>query len=446
MSGVTYHGSVKSKILVSFLFCGAVLCALAQDAIKPTADGYVFSYTSKSSFSVNGMEVVTTPDTQYARRVKEGDGYTDTSDPSLADRLTLGTQVQVFGDRNSHHQIVAQQIFFKQPTPQNYIASGEAVIQEIISSKPNTVVEADGYKISIPATVNIQRQGQLAANAPPAENLWLNYTGKLGADGLVVANQATLKPFVFGFRSKDALRADGDKFLAPDYAANRAGKVNLGFGIVGSIPADKKLQQRLQTIGERLIPQCQKDMADSDLQKIHFHFYAFDNKRFRIPVASQDGSVFVTVQTVERMQNDDELAAVLADAMAQALEWQPMQKILQQSKDASMMMGMAGIPSLGPLTVITLDSVAISKAHGAKKGGQNMERQRARVALALLHDAGFDVYQAPVAWQLLLARNAKKALTEPLPPPSKYLWSVLVEEYPVSSGKADAPTERAASK
>ena len=437
---------MKSKTLALFLFCGAVLCAFAQDAIKSAADGYVSSYTSKSSFSVDGMEVVTTPDTQYVRRVKQGGGYTDTSDPSLADHLALGTQVQVFGDRNGQHQIVAQQIFFKQPSPQNDNVSGEAVIQKVISNQPNLTVEADGYRISIPATVNIQRQGSLAANAPPAENLWLIYTGKLGADGLVVANQATLKPFVFGFRSKDALRAEGDKFLAPDYAANRAGKVNLGFGIGGSIPADQKLQQRLQTIGERLIPECQRSMADSDLQKIHFHFYAFDNKKFRIPVASQDGNVFVTVQTVERMQNDDELAAVLADAIAQALEWQPIQKILQQRSDASAMMGIAGLPFVGPLAALTLDSAALSKAHGAHTGGQNTERQRARVSLALLHDAGYDVYQAPVAWQLLMAKNAKKALTEPMPPLSKYLWSVLVEEYPVSSGKAGAPTESAASK
>ena len=307
--------------------------------------------------------------------------------------------------------------------------TGFAVIQKVITGKPNLVVEADGYRMSIPSSATIQYQAPLTSASTVAPNWWISYTGKFGKDGLLVDNQATFSQFVFSAPHMLKTMHDEEKFVPPDYATKKNGTVNLGYGIKGTLPADQKINERLRQIGERLIPTCQRDLESGNLQKINFQFYAFDNKHIRAAVASQDGKILVPVQTVARMQTDDQLSAVLANGIAQALEWQPLRDVFSQSNQASAMMAVGGLPFIGPLAGIALESGGLYAAHHAQTSGQALEQQRARVGLSLMHDAGYDVFQAPTAWQILMAKDVKKIGTKQMPQQSLYMWEILSKEY-----------------
>ena len=83
---------------------------------------------------------------------------------------------------------------------------------------------------------------------------------------------------------------------------------------------DPAMQARIEKIGNSLIPAYQQALPDSDPAKIHFRFQLIDTKLFSDGLTLPNGIILVPRQVVERMQNDSQLATVLADDMAGALE------------------------------------------------------------------------------------------------------------------------------
>ena len=64
----------------------------------------------------------------------------------------------------------------------------------------------------------------------------------------------------------------------------------------------------------------QKQLAADDPSKIQFQFYAIDEPKIRSDVFCNEGLVLVPRQVVQRLKNDDQLAAVLADGVAFGLQ------------------------------------------------------------------------------------------------------------------------------
>ena len=88
------------------------------------------------------------------------------------------------------------------------------------------------------------------------------------------------------------------------------------------------MQARVEEIGNSLVPDYQRALPGSDPAKIHFRFQVVDNKHFCGLLAACEayampgGIIQVPHQISERMQNDSQLAAALADAIACILERQ----------------------------------------------------------------------------------------------------------------------------
>jgi len=96
--------------------------------------------------------------------------------------------------------------------------------------------------------------------------------------------------------------------------------------------------------------------------------------------------------------NDDELAAVVADGVACNLQRQTAREITSRRKDLTIdgVLDVAGafVPGVG-LAAMFYPGVFTSKEDAS------MGEERLRIAIALMHDAGFDPWQAPEAWRLL---------------------------------------------
>ena len=198
--------------------------------------------------------------------------------------------------------------------------------------------------------------------------------------------------------------------------------------IPASTPAQKALQTRVRSIGERVIPAYQKVMSPNNPSKIRYEFYAVDDKKLRTDLCPSIGLILVPKQAVQRLQNDDQLAALLADGIAYNMQRQA----ARNEEVARTMLGPAmaanimlqGIPVLDIVPIFTLNKVQ-------KEIYLEQFEERGRISLGLLADAGYDPWQVPETWRLLQSKHAAKDSAGALYNDySGYLLGVLNMEYP----------------
>ena len=189
------------------------------------------------------------------------------------------------------------------------------------------------------------------------------------------------------------------------------------------LPADQPLQRRVHDVGMALVPVYQKQMADADPSKIHFRFYAVDHKGLRSAGCLTDGVILVSVQAIERLPNDDYLAALLADGVACQLQRQAARAVVDRRKE----LGIAAAEMLSPAAGIAFSAYNMATGEPNERFGE----ERLRIALALMHDAGYDPWLAPEAWRLLAPKKLPANLaTLQYPDNSCYQIGVLNVQYP----------------
>jgi hypothetical protein len=185
------------------------------------------------------------------------------------------------------------------------------------------------------------------------------------------------------------------------------------------------MQERLTAIGQKLIPAYQRRLPASDPSKIDFRFQITDGRRWPYILALPSGIILIPHEIVERMQNDSQLAEILADAIACVLEKQTYRMriasaVVSTGKAASwaaFLPVLGGPASLAGIGAWSTQTVVIRKE----------EHQSSRVSLDLLQDAGYDITQAPVAWWLLESRKPKPLSSIQPPERATYLYRTLGE-------------------
>ncbi len=151
-------------------------------------------------------------------------------------------------------------------------------------------------------------------------------------------------------------------------------------------------------------------------------FQVVDEPKWHDAITLPNGIILIPRQVIERLQNDSQLATVLADNIACAIEKQTFREIPAKEKmTAAEVAGAAAgifVPGLGLATdLANYKASAIMLRH--------TEEQSGRVSLVFLHDAGYDIHQAPVAWWLLAPKKPEKITEIPLPERSAYLYQVI---------------------
>ncbi len=182
------------------------------------------------------------------------------------------------------------------------------------------------------------------------------------------------------------------------------------------------MQARVDRIGSSLIPDYQHNLRDDDPSKINFRFQLIDNPKFHRRTDAPQRHHSCTRQVVERLSNDSQLATVIADNIATALEKQDYRMI-----PAYAAMSTAGVAAdVGSIFVPGL-GLATSAANyaAAKSIRTGILGQSGRVSLGLLHDAGYDLQQAPIAWWLLASKPSKNLADTKIPPRAINLYQTL---------------------
>ena len=442
--------------------CQGLLLALAVTSLaclpsamlhaqSPAARGYITAVRPPDGFDVNGEHVVTTADTRFGPIGAKNPA----SNGPMRDAVQIGAWVEVFGERDRKAKTVAAKAVLIRDDWDSKL-SGLGVIDQVIATAPELVLAADGYRIRVtPATeVKLPRNAKSAADV--RAGLWVLYEGKMGPDGLLVASKAR-------FVSTDHTRAKAEKTptapAAPQPLANGSpaakGNAPPPQDASEETPAPREvtgpeiqidndayhvsknlaLQDRVLRIGWSLIPACQKHLPADDPAKIQFLFYAVDDSAHEEHTSSDaEGYILVPAQMVARFENDDQLAALLADGIALRLQQQaPMVIQLNRTTlaEAAGLAAVSFIPYAGHIAESVGGQVMMKKYERA------MNEQRWRVALELMVEAGYDPWQSPEAWRLAAPGKLPADIgTLKYPDRSGYQLSILNRMY-----KKPAPTQ-----
>jgi hypothetical protein len=400
-----------SIILAQQLLCPCVGLAQAP-TFPPAVEGYVTSVSSATDFSVEGFRVVCVAKTKFVRGTDVGSTNLPWNDGPY-----IGQALSVFGRKiGKTHAIEAREI---RVGVESYIGKdGSGVIDRVfLPSGGHTdqlVVRADGYPILISAKTAIRFIPPLKTLSDITTNHWLTYKGELQPEGFVVASSATFAPNTVG-GSEQKLRTKNEYDPARVDPKNKQGAFSKAFlGIDGKrLPPykDPEMQARVERIGASLVPEYQRKLAKTDPSKIDFRFQLVKAKMFNSALAAPSGIILVPIHIAARMQNDAQLAAILADSMASIVE-------KREYLDA---------PAVHTLQVIgwaSLPGIAIGSIGDAVITREEQE-QSGRVSLGFLSDAGYDIYQAPLAWWCLASKKPKSVTEISIPTRARYLYQIL---------------------
>jgi hypothetical protein len=294
--------------------------------------------------------------------------------------------------------------------------SGVAQVVKVTSIDGDPVFHADGYRVHVrPATVTAF-SGDLKTLGDVSPGTWLRFEGSRDDTGMLVARKAEFFPS----GSRTRLTAMGPRKLkhAPDYQPiTRDALLDASGNFVPSrtkvrlsdaggpcgwhrVPADRGLQERIENIGTRLVPQFQKQLPLDSPARIPFRFYVVADDRVRSVFACNAGLILVPKNVVERLQNDDQIAAVLADGVAFNLKRQ----LFTISSLDFLALGSEAVFWIPPFPA---GYVAGELTEGliGHEVELRLQREIGRISLQLTADAGFDPWQAPEAWRILAPKD-----------------------------------------
>jgi len=405
---IEHCSQVAGRFVALVISCLAIAfwvprVSIAQDPTITTVElvhGYVTATDLPEGFDVEEQHVLLQPLTGF--RLKGAQAMT--SDNSLRRELRPGAYVWVLGKLRDKVR-VADAVVFREDWKQEI--SGLGPVNSLVASDRGRLYRADGFTISVPPSAEASFRGDVHNLDEVGAGTWLHYKGKLDGHGVLVASSAD---FMSTKPGKPVERVNGVddykiSFFPPDFARHSDGRVKPGrLKSWHTVPADQELHNRLQRIGAKLIPPFQRALADDDPRKIRFQFYAVDGDDMRTFIcAPRGGLIFYPRMLIERMQNDDQLAAALAMPIALVSQREGMSKEMREwpaiRDELSTAAFYAAIPISGALA---LDLMGALPDH---KIAMRAEEQLGRIAISLVADAGYDPRQAPEAFRLLAERR-----------------------------------------
>ena len=375
--------------------------------------------------------------------------------------LTVGSRVRIVGDANQDsvlakkvitYDVEMRQTVMKEATQEDW--EGGALLEEtphVIRTEQGWTgtMWLDGYPMIVSPDTFLQtaprgtkigyrpfrffdepRLGAiLTKSSSPAfsatllqPNTWATYhsAGRAGSDirldrVRLWINQIDAKEKAYSAQFDPLLRA-------PEYRSAIPGSVRFQ-----QMPANEQLtifpNQNLQNfvsnLGRSSIPQYQKALPDSDTTKIHFVFYAVRtnaailnaemNKISGTPltlrpspdegaVALPNGLILVPDSTLEQVDNEAQLASVLAFATASVL--QKHSYITRYARSSNM-------------TGVDLSSFLLDMSE---------TEQSLRLGIRQMYLAGYDIREAPYAWAVAQGKPVNNPVIDSKDPDKEIPW------------------------
>jgi hypothetical protein len=401
----------KNQVLFGLLFLPVCwfgcLFASGQGKSEPAVEGYITAVRGPNDFDVNGTRVWTSPAAHYGII----GGKAATSLGVVHGALMPGTYVQIVGDVTDKGVNASEVLIAGDWNKQ---IEGFGVIDRIILAGSEPIFQADGYRIRIASTTVTKFASGLKTLADVSTNTWLRYEGRRGPGGVLLASQVTFmraRQFKVMPPEPDPLPTQPSLIDSRGKLVSTHTKVRLSdAGWCGwhKVVMDQAMQERVRRVGMRVIPEYQKQLPDDSPSKIHFRIYVVDDPVFREDLECVEGLILVPRQVVERLANDDQLAAIMANGVAYSIE-------AQSATLRTDILGLQGAELAGDVAGDFVPGVNVGVFVGGLVVNHEIEKrmreQAGRIALTLMADAGFDPRQAPEAWRVLAPKKLPKDRT-----------------------------------
>lgn len=400
---------------------------------QTSISGYVTRSGAPGDFDVNGQRILIHPGTviQQIAKDKSSSEYSFASIGNV--KPYLGEPVDVFGKPiPNSRSLVSDHIVLRASEP--HIVTGLGIVDAVLPLPPTApptdrLIRADGYPVLISAKTQTSFDAPLSSASDIRVNIWISFHGIQGTDGIVLADKVA-----FGqngeSRGEDSLRKKNEYDPAAVDPNKRQSILSRDFRGLDpkQIPPyqDKAMQAHIDSIAAKLIPRYQQNLPDADQTKIHFRFQLIDNDGWLDIFTLPSGIVLVPYQVVERMQNDSEIAAVLAHQIAAVIEKQPIDAHNQRVQAVEVDVVSTAVGGIVP----GLALAGIATGSAAAKLERLREERGDRVSISLLRDAGYDTSQAPLAWWLLSSNKPQDLAEVPIPKRALYLYQFLGETWP----------------
>ena len=385
--------------------------------------GYVTQLGQPASFLLNQQQVITTPSTTLVSHMTNPPTEEDFS----INRISVGGRVMVSGVEDKQtHVITARRIELVEGGSLSHL-SGEGIEDRAPGlTKDGTgwrgKVYADGYEISVDPKTKIQLPQGTAAPNTLNPSLWIVYQAERQRDGSLLASQLR---FV-----TDENMADEQKFRAandfkielPDYAKQQPGKVHFFLQTYHILP-DRRLQDAVNTFGQKLVPKWQRELPDSDPAKIHFRFFILDkSKGLNRTLSNDTGTVLIPSQVLTKLENEAQLASLLSADIAGAINSDTYRSRSHKHAQEAIDIGLMAVPY----------GFAGQMANGAAFSAYYwtpLIEHEYRVGLRYVIAAGYDPREASIALQRLTAKYSDLTAGKPLPPLANYVDAELGFDY-----------------
>ncbi len=234
-------------------------------------------------------------------------------------------------------------------------------------------------------------------------NTWAEYQSAGAIDGCIPLDRIQLWPNQVDINKKNYWAKFAPEIHAPDYRNHIPGSVKFqhtSADKILKILPDQTVQDYVSNLGTSLIPQYQKMLPETDATKIYFRFYVvrsvgttLNDEMSRIDgvsllrpswdeaaVALPSGLILIPEHTLTGIDNEAQLAAILSCSITSVL--QNDSYIIQNARTEP----------------ISTDDPE-SQYHSFFFVTLSMNEQALRIGIRQMYLAGYDIREAPFAWE-----------------------------------------------
>jgi hypothetical protein len=393
-------------------------------AKEVTIHGFVTDVKSPTVFEIDDYKVTRDRSIEFETTAEGDKSATAFKPPTFGpDDIRIGTELEVKGEYDeSSGQLKAKSIkvFLEDMRKLKRMA--------LLDELPNLAkkdagwegeIRADGQRILVTPETSVtirrnkserknsvektskeeDRDEDEASQSTPLTSLnavnldtFIRYEGTREPDGAIEAQKIEFRHAELEPGEAKLWKRMEPRVKEPDYSSFAPGELKMHWKKYRIVP-DRETQDYIAKLGDRLIPEHQRNLPADDPLKIPFRFYLVEDKSFNA-AAYPNGVVIVHSGVFDFLQNEAQLAFVLAHEISHAVEkhdWQLMH--YRRGELIALRAGGAFIPFGGSI-------IASLAASGIQNQfARSLENQADRMGLEWMLAAGYDIREAPASWK-----------------------------------------------
>lgn len=250
--------------------------------------------------------------------------------PLKPDNLTPGTEIELIGERINHKNVLREVKILTRWVGEETKLDG---ILELWDENSEIAV-VDGQKVRLLPGTSIKGKSGLKGRkfgsfSEISLGNYMELEGVRQSDGIVSATDAVVWENNFDATDQELRAALGDQFSAqhleaipvPGDLKKYTEALDRGYIQFGDaqfkLYDNLKVQAYVNYVGNKIVPQWEKDIPFDAPERLRFRFYVIENPTFNA-FALPNGMVFVHTALLTMLDNEAQLAAILGHEVAHA--------------------------------------------------------------------------------------------------------------------------------